>query len=104
MRHAPSMRYIRIIEYSTGIVLYSFPQCSFIPIESYNFPAIISFNSRIWMMFQSLMESHYDSSICDGKIGASVASTEIGVSFLVCLLIMVLATITYISVSLGLCF
>ena len=93
MRHKTGTRYIHIIEYSTGIALYSFPRCSFVPIESYNFPPIISFDSRIRTIFWSLIESHYDSPVFDRMISASVPSTDIGVTFLVFLRITFLATI-----------
>ena len=93
MRHKTGTRYIRIIKYSTGIALYSFPRRSFIPIESYDFPPIISFDSRIRMIFRSLIESHYDSPVFNRMISTSVPSTDIGVTFLVFLHITFLATI-----------
>ena len=98
IHHKVDVRYIHIIKYLTGNALHSFHWywCWFISIESYDFPAILLFDDGILTLFQSLIKSHYDSSILDSTIGTSVALMDIRVYFLVLLCITFLATITYI--------
>src|SRR6202044_823404 len=84
-----------IHEYSTGNALHSFHRCPFVPTKSYDFPAILLFDGRIPMLFRWPIELYHDSSIFDSMIGASFASMDLGISFLVLLRITLLTIIAY---------
>ena len=92
------------VEYLTGNMFHSFHRCKFVPTKSYDFPAILLFDSWIPMLFQLLIQSHYESSIFDSMISTLVASMDIGFSFLVVLCITFLATIAYIFCFTGFIF
>src|ERR1700728_5415004 len=102
MRHEANARRTCIIEYSTGNALHTFHRHPFIPTKSYDFPAVLLFDGRIPMLFRLPIELYHDSSIFDSTIGASVASMDLGISFLVVLRITLPAIIAYIFVSPGL--
>src|ERR1700691_5785673 len=95
VRHEANARRTRIIEYSTGNALHNFHRRPFAPTKSYDFPAVLLFDGRIPMLFRSPVELYHASSIFDSTIGASVASMDLGISFLVVLRITLPAIIAY---------
>jgi hypothetical protein len=95
VHHEANARHSCIIEYLTGNTLHSFHRHPFVPTKSYDFPPILLFDGWIPMLFQLLTELYHDSSIFDSTVGTSVASMDLGISFLVFLCITLLVTISY---------
>jgi hypothetical protein len=95
VRHEANTRRTRIIKYSTGNALHNFHRRPFTPTKSYDFPAVLLFDGQIPMLFRSPVKLYHDSSIFDSTIAASVASMDLGISFLVVLHITLPAIIAY---------